>query len=460
MAEPRVKIFLSHKTVTDANRAVSTLARELEAISNGDLGVFVAGDDIRAGQSWRSVIGDELSTANLLVLLFTEPHLSWDWCLYEVGLFTRMDKVVGDQDRHPPIVCIFPPGAMVPTPIEHIQGIPATLDELTDFLERLYTTTDFFCDLDPPEPIRDTVDDGIVLRLANSVMELYPTPAIGKYYPCHRVVLTVPEDVELRDASSLCTAHVEATDHTLYRLFGKSARNANWGALIDHLQPGTNRRWLRELFEVIMRATNGERFEPITSTFLGWENSIYCPEVYQVVAAPDPHRRPDEPWQLRPRSVTLVFDKVMAPSVVGDAVFNLIRANFRFREEVFDRFANLSDQLDRADADEQDVLFERLKESMGVIRHEADIHGFFDPMTLKAAYGETYDDELARLEERWRLEEAELTKNIDRRAVADISRSLDKMAAINWSFSMRAAERHQTLLEAQADAHPETVDVR
>jgi hypothetical protein len=195
------------------------------------------------------------------------------------------------------------------------------------------------------------------------------------------------------------------------------------------------------LFEVIMLAAGEMEYDPITSTFLGYKNAIYCPELYRVAVT-------HEGGKPRPHEVVVIFDKLTAPSVVGDEVFNLIRANFRFRDEVFDRFADLQKMVDE---DDVDVVFDRLRESLGVIAHEAETHGFFDQATLRVAYGNDYNDELEHLQDRWIGARKRLTKHIDNRQVDATQDCLEQLARINLAFSIHAADRHLKLLNQRAE---------
>ena len=47
--------------------------------------------DLSAGVDWNRQTKHNLAESHLLVLLFTTPALNWDWCLFEVGLFTHFE---------------------------------------------------------------------------------------------------------------------------------------------------------------------------------------------------------------------------------------------------------------------------------------------------------------------------------------------------------------------------------
>ena len=82
------RVFISHKKIDEAS--AKAIRDELAQFS-GDLQFFISGDSIRAGEDWQARLRSELKDSDLLLLLFTEPTREWDWCLYEVGLFTDLD---------------------------------------------------------------------------------------------------------------------------------------------------------------------------------------------------------------------------------------------------------------------------------------------------------------------------------------------------------------------------------
>jgi len=83
-----LKVFISYKQKDFA--AADRIREQLERIggTNG-IRVFVSGDDhvVRAAQEWRSVVLKNLREAHVLIFLYTDPSLHWDWCLYETGYF-------------------------------------------------------------------------------------------------------------------------------------------------------------------------------------------------------------------------------------------------------------------------------------------------------------------------------------------------------------------------------------
>jgi len=83
-----LKVFISYKQKDFA--AADRIRQQLERIGgNNGIRVFVSGDDhvVKAAQEWRSVILKNLREAHVLIFLYTDPSLHWDWCLYETGYF-------------------------------------------------------------------------------------------------------------------------------------------------------------------------------------------------------------------------------------------------------------------------------------------------------------------------------------------------------------------------------------
>ena len=88
-----LKVFISYKQ-KDFDFA-DRIRQQLERTgTNNGIRVFVSGDDqeLKAGQEWRNVVLKNLREAHVLIFLYTDPSLNWDWCLYETGYFDgRLD---------------------------------------------------------------------------------------------------------------------------------------------------------------------------------------------------------------------------------------------------------------------------------------------------------------------------------------------------------------------------------
>ena len=74
---------------------------------------------LTAGVDWDREIKKQLARETTCSsLLFTTPQHTWDWCLYEVGLFVRfeVDDVVS-------VACLFDPNGSPPAPLNQVQCV-------------------------------------------------------------------------------------------------------------------------------------------------------------------------------------------------------------------------------------------------------------------------------------------------------------------------------------------------
>ena len=98
LADDRFRIFVSHKH--EDNALAVAVQQALEGISP-KIECFVSGVSIAAGADWNREIRSSLAQSHLLILLFTRPTATWDWCLFETGLFTRARHRGGLRGRLP-----------------------------------------------------------------------------------------------------------------------------------------------------------------------------------------------------------------------------------------------------------------------------------------------------------------------------------------------------------------------
>ena len=190
--DDRFRIFVSHKHENHSlavafQQAVEALCPKIEC--------FVSGVDISAGADWNREIKTSLAQSHMLVLLFTRPTATWDWCLFETGLFTR-----SDQDDISAVVCIFDASTTTPSPIAGLQGVPATVEALERFLTDLCRATWRVSDDWRIGALAPQVRATQISKAAARIVEAFPdgVRTESTYHPCHRVVL----DLRGLDAST------------------------------------------------------------------------------------------------------------------------------------------------------------------------------------------------------------------------------------------------------------------
>jgi hypothetical protein len=295
--DDRFRIFVSHKHV-DADLA-RTVQDEIEALSPL-FECWVSGDDISSGTDWNNAITVALGRSHLLLLLFTTPARTWDWCLYEAGLFTQFANADHDDVRS--VVCIVDPAGGPPRPLASIQGVPAATKNLTKMLRQLCVEPWEMCDDWRRGPVVPDIDASKLNRAAKRISTAFrkaidadSPEALETYHPCHRLVLDIgafddaasgiPED------ASIVTGPGATTGFTL-SLFGIAEGDAphTWGQILDRLG-GRETAWRKELDVAIDAARRRELFIPGDATFSAWDeptqrSRVYHPVLYSVTRRP------------------------------------------------------------------------------------------------------------------------------------------------------------------------------
>ena len=128
-----LNIFISHKD--EYETAARTIKGILSRLGGNSVKCFIS-EEIPAGDDWYQWIGDRLAESNVLLLLFTEPSASWDWCLYEAGLF---QSIGGNDFRR--VICLHSPQSEPPRPLKHLQAVATDADKVKQFLKDLFGGT-------------------------------------------------------------------------------------------------------------------------------------------------------------------------------------------------------------------------------------------------------------------------------------------------------------------------------
>jgi hypothetical protein len=158
MGTPVLNIFISHKH--EDNPAAVAVRDILAKYGGNQIQVFVS-SDIPAGADWFECIRKQLIASNLLLLLFTDKRLSWDWCLYEAGMFTRLDEV-----SYRRVICLHSPDLTPPEPLKHLQAVPAKTSDVIKFLRNLYGTNTY---TQADQPINSYLTDEELGRAAGDI---------------------------------------------------------------------------------------------------------------------------------------------------------------------------------------------------------------------------------------------------------------------------------------------------
>lgn len=257
-----VNVFISHKH-EDA-KAAKAFKEKLSLFSGGRAKFFIS-EEIPPGTDWFRWIKEHLSKSNMLILLFMDPTASWDWCLYEAGLFTQLD---GDDDRR--VICLHSPSTAPPPQLKHLQPLRAEPDAMRDFL-RLFFGSSELTGIEPPLSKDFAQNDHELASVANDICSMIGSRIAERHYYNNYLLLRV-EDPHLIDQNKIPDDGVLESDQSSLAMFGLREKptgrdNWTWGELKASLERPEDRAWLEELGRAIEAASEGLVVEPTGATF-------------------------------------------------------------------------------------------------------------------------------------------------------------------------------------------------
>jgi len=313
------RIFISHKH--DDHDAAENIARAIEDLDS-QIQCFVSGSDLVAGSDWNAAIRSQLMASHLLILVFTEPSKTWDWCLYEAGLFNRL----GDENS---VVCLFRPGDASPRPLSNLQGVSAEAVPVQRFLGQLCKETWLISRPWRRGPLAANIADSCVEDVTQRILAHFPAAAGSApishfaHHPCHRVVLDLRTLQGVRDGIPREARVVEgegATTTFTMSLFNLThgLRSRTWGDLVD-ASGVADGQWLTDLNDRFAAALREELFLPSKTTpmplidaYSGQRRRSYPPVLYEILREPASGQVGGSgPDARRPLQVTIVLGPVL-----------------------------------------------------------------------------------------------------------------------------------------------------
>lgn len=292
------RVFVSHKS--DDAELATVVAEEMRKLAPDRIECWVSGEALTAGMDWDREIKKQLARSHLLVLLFTTPQHTWDWCLYEVGLYVRFD--VEDVTS---VACLFDPNGAPPAPLNQVQCVRAAPRPIAEQLLRpLCTQTWQMSDTWHRGALMNSVPEEAVTAAAERIADAFsrhlapPAGASGddryRYRPCHRIVLDLEHSGQTPPWNGI-PRHarvVAGRDHTSsYTLSLFRAHDGTdawtWGDLVDEVD-GTHSPWLRDLDEAFVHSLDGHLWRPSMELMEVWQpdathRRTYRPIIGEVV---------------------------------------------------------------------------------------------------------------------------------------------------------------------------------
>ena len=216
--------------------------------------------DIKAGADWKSDLRKHLSNADMLLFMFTEPSATWDWCLYECGIFTPLRRPDNDhEERERRIVCLHYKDGKPPKPLSHLRSIEATPRNVEEFLEALFHQTEF---TNSDEPLDDNYErrQADYERAAEEICSAMTRGVRGKPMVHFMALRVAPEafaaDGALSDKCGVPHDTIIESNSATMAMFG-----------MTEVAP-TNEHWSWAALLETIEADDQECFERIDETFV------------------------------------------------------------------------------------------------------------------------------------------------------------------------------------------------
>jgi hypothetical protein len=279
-----VNIFISHKsedlpTAKKIRDSLKELDREDNVLK------FFLSEEMPQGEDWYQWIKKRLVESNLLLLLFTDAQQDWGWCLYEAGLFDRLEETT-----HHRIICLHPTNLDPPRPLKHLQSVPAELSRVRLFLEHLYTETQL---TGLPEPIapwltgmkKNLPDEfgRIVDTKAQEVISLIRHKIIEVEHFSKYLFLHISDPNAVHPDQIPADALVTSQGSTLRELFGFLGENRTWGEIVEQARSNKDSRWIDELTKAVYQISRRKAFDPLKApVYTPRLQESYCPLLYRV----------------------------------------------------------------------------------------------------------------------------------------------------------------------------------
>jgi hypothetical protein len=449
-----IKIFISHKQEEgEAARKIKSL---LEYFGNDRLSCFVS-ELIAPGKPYPERIEEELRESLWFLFLYTDPQLTWDWCLYEAGMFR------GWMEAHDRLTCLYHREGHLPDAISRFQAVKAEPEGVEIFLRDLYTKPPLpaiepaggdggIAAMDPINPkIADSKEDfdSLVARLCDAVGS--PAPEKERLYHNKYIFLTPKWPLEgapswpLKDADArieLASCAVATNDRTA-ALFGLSAapRDATWDDLVGHYtgQEDSDQRWLSELEDTLNLACRRLAFQPVFANFRALESGkIFRPMIYRTDFALD-----GSTCECR-----LIFIESLSRGSSREQPEDLrvlltsLRLAIRLRWEVIERFHTRLETLHAENP--KAAIGAELKERLEVIQQESESLGLLDREKLVKVFPEHERQKVDEMYDEWEelgatLFDAEKIVDQDGR-YSDMEVALGRLAKLNENYLRMATK--------------------
>jgi hypothetical protein len=365
----------------------------------------------------------------LLLLLFTDVTKSWDWCLYEAGLFTQLE---GDDNRR--VVCISGT-EKVPNPLRHLQPVRAIPDEVRNFLIRLFETPAYTRNREPITPnlsrnLPEVVDNAAT-KIANLVAREFSQEPT---YCNNHLFIHVKNPSSIRPDRMPDDADVYANGESLM-MFKMAPTDWTWGDIRERIEQAEDLRWTGELAKAAYDASRGDIPDAIQATFRSLnDHRVYRPTLYRV------DHLADGSIEFK---VLFVEDVSFQISDVPRNLRHLITSismGVRFRFEVLGKYAGRLD-------DDFDLICQRLEHAIDYVIQESKSRGLMNKSELISVFSQVDQPKIRAMYEQWESDIFPgIFDSLQQRDRTRVGQYLDALEKVNREYLEIATKRFHELM--------------
>jgi hypothetical protein len=255
-----VNIFISHK---HEDEKVARIIKQKLSLFGANRLKFFLFEEIPPGTDWFKWIKDRLAESNLLILLFTHPTSTWDWCLFETGIFLGL---AGEDYRR--VICLHNPNSEPPSQLKHLQTVKAVPEKVKEFLRLLFGSTKI-TGIGSPINTAFAEDDGEPTRVAQAICEMFDQRQPRRQFYNNYLILHV--DPAHIHGNKLPNDAIIQSDQLSLEMFGlkenpPSRFTWTWNDLENRVLSSGMTKWIEELGEAIYTACQGYSIGLINST--------------------------------------------------------------------------------------------------------------------------------------------------------------------------------------------------
>ena len=261
------RVFISHKAKD--RFAVEEIVKKMRLYAGKEIEFYVSGSEY--GVDWREKISQYLETSDWYILIYTDPTLDWDWCLYEAGLFEGMNP---PSDRHR-LICIHRSTMDPPEPLKKFHAVRAVDEELNRFISDMYVSANPNMDEDGIQDIESRIIEAFQMkpdrRYCNDHLELHFETEHADRLRSDRVIA---DGVLVKS---------EATGFAIMGLVAKPGGDWTWGELKLRLAENNMNGWTYSLEKAAFLASQSMQCATALDVFYSpFQHKCFRPVIHLI----------------------------------------------------------------------------------------------------------------------------------------------------------------------------------